>query len=75
MQLSFLKYSLKIKRNETINRSANFIWRKFQKARELVKIGKASNLKEAWAIIKAENEASKEVPAEPIAQVFYNGLW
>lgn len=46
-----------------------------KKARELVKIGKASNLKEAWAIIKAENEASKEVPAEPIAQVFYNGLW
>lgn len=46
-----------------------------KKARGLVKSGKASNLKEAWAIIKAENEASKEVPAEPVAQVFYNGLW
>jgi len=43
-----------------------------KKAHALVKGGKAANLKEAWAMIKADQASEKSEVTKP---VFFNGLW
>ena len=43
-----------------------------KKAHALVKGGKAANLKEAWAMIKADQVSEKSEVTKPI---FFNGLW